>query len=127
MTDDFEYLGSIEREGKLDFFSRIDVLSVPTEFQEPKGLYALEALAAGVPVILPAHGSFPELIEQSKGGVLFEPGNTQQLAQRLLEMLSDNPSRIQLGRQGQQFVHQHRNATTMADATSELIKKFLRK
>lgn len=126
LSGDFEYLGSIDRESKLDFFSRIDVLSVPTEFQEPKGLYALEALAAGVPVVLPDHGSFPELVEQSKGGVLFEPGNTQQLAQRLIEMLSDDPSRIQLGRQGQQFVNEHRNSTAMANTTSDLIKMFLR-
>ncbi len=124
LINEFEYLGSIERERKLEFFKQIDVLSVPTEFQEPKGLYALESLAAGVPVVLPAHGSFPELIEQSRGGVLFEPGNTDQLAQHLMELLSDHPRRFQLGRQGQQFVHQHRNAAAMAAATSKLIETF---
>jgi glycosyltransferase involved in cell wall biosynthesis len=126
LAEDYEYLGSIDRKTKLEFFKQIDVLSVPTEFQEPKGLYALESLAAGVPVILPAHGSFPELIEQSKGGILVDPGNTQQLAQQLIDILSDHPRRIQLGGQGQQFVRENRNATAMATATSELIKMFRR-
>lgn len=125
LTDEYEYLGSIERDAKLEFFNQIDVLSVPTKFQEPKGLYALESLAAGVPVILPAHGAFPELIEQSKGGMLVEPGDTEQLAQQLLELLSDDSRRLELGQQGQQFVHENRNASAMATATSNLIKTFL--
>ena len=126
LAKEFEYLGSIDRATKLEFFGQIDVLSVPTEFQEPKGLYALEAMAAGVPVILPSHGCFPELIEQSNGGVLFEPGNTKQLAQLLRDLLLDDQRRFQLGDQGQEFVHKHRNAIAMATATSELIKMFQR-
>ena len=41
----------------------LDVLSVPTVYQEPKGLYVLEALANGIPVVQPRHGAFPELLE----------------------------------------------------------------
>jgi glycosyltransferase involved in cell wall biosynthesis len=125
LSTEYKYLGAVERDEKLNFFDQIDVLSVPTDFQEPKGLYALEALAAGVPVVLPAHGAFPELIECSGGGVLFEPGNTNQLAQLLIEMLADDQRRELLGTRGQQFVHQHRSASAMASSTSELIKSFL--
>lgn len=123
---DYEYLGTVDRETKLEFFKQIDVLSVPTEFQEPKGLYALESLAAGVPVVLPAHGSFPELVEQTQGGLLFEPGNTSQLAQSLVDILERDDFRRQLGRRGQQYVHQHRNSESMATATSRLIENFCR-
>lgn len=126
LAGDYEYLGSIEREAKLEFFQQIDVLSVPTEFLEPKGLYALESLASGVPVILPAHGSFPELIEQSGGGILFEPADTQQLSKNLIELLANDSHRTELGRRGQQFVHEHRNADAMATATSTLIEEFVR-
>ena len=55
------------------FFQSIDVLSVPTTYREPKGLYILEAWANGVPVVQPRHGTFPELIEQTGGGLLVEP------------------------------------------------------
>jgi len=125
LSDQFEYLGSIDRDSKLEFFRQIDVLSVPTEYQEPKGLYALEAMAAGLPVVVPSHGAFPELIDQSGGGVLFSPGQTDELARLLLELLSDDHQRIEIGKRGQSFIHQYRNAAAMATSTSELIKKFL--
>ncbi|MFT5300286.1 MAG: glycosyltransferase involved in cell wall biosynthesis [Mariniblastus sp.] len=125
LSDEFEYLGSIDRDSKLDFFRQIDVLSVPTEFQEPKGLYALESLAAGVPVVLPAHGAFPELIAQSGGGALFQPGDTNALAAELWRILDDDAQRELWGRQGQSFVHGSRNAQSMAKSTSQLIERFL--
>src|SRR5262249_9553575 len=68
--DVFEYLAEINRRGKLDFLGSIDVLAVPTTYQEPKGLFVLEALAAGVPVIQPDHGAFPEVLAETEGGLL---------------------------------------------------------
>jgi glycosyltransferase involved in cell wall biosynthesis len=126
LENEFAYLGAIDRAGKFEFFRSIDLLSVPTEFQEPKGLYALEALASGVPVVLPAHGAFPELINQSNGGLLVEPGNTLELSQTLISILKDHPRRSELAAQGQRYVHQHRNAVAMAQSTSRLIEKFLK-
>lgn len=121
----YHYEGAIDREAKLEFFRNIDLLSVPTAFQEPKGLYALEAMAAGVPVVVPAHGAFPELLEVSGGGLLFEPRNETELAKTLAGLLLDDERRLALGCRGQQFVHQHRNASVMAESTSEIIRKFL--
>ena len=125
LETEFEYLGSIDRNAKLKFFESIDVLSVPTEFQEPKGIYALESLAAGIPVVVPAHGAFPELIEQTGGGILFDPSDIDQLADHLIAILNDRERRVELGRQGQRFVHEQRNAEAMAKSTSDLIEKFL--
>ncbi|MDG1511292.1 MAG: glycosyltransferase family 4 protein [Mariniblastus sp.] len=121
----YQYEGAVDREAKLEFFRNIDLLSVPTSFQEPKGLYALEAMAAGVPVVLPSHGAFPELLEASGGGLLFEPENETELAKTLSELLLDGERRLKLGGLGQRFIHQHRNASVMAESTSEIIKKFL--
>lgn len=125
LSSEYEYLGSIEREQKIKFFEDVDLLSVPTEFLEPKGLYAYEAMAAGIPVVLPAHGAFPELIDASAGGKLFEPGNTSELADHWLELLSDDQQRMKFGNQGQTFIHQHRNASAMADSTSLVLDQFL--
>src|SRR5690606_5321438 len=49
------YHGAVDRKAKVKFLNEIDVLSVPTVYREPKGLFVLEALAAGVPVVQPAH------------------------------------------------------------------------
>ncbi len=125
LSQDYEYLGSIERAQKLDFFRQIDVLSVPTDFLEPKGLYALESLAAGVPVVLPRHGAFPELIEQSGGGVLCKPRDPVSLADSLERLLNDDQQAMALGQAGQAYVHQHRNSESMATATSALIERFV--
>ena len=122
--DHFEYLGAVEREAKLEFLKNIDVFSVPTQFKEPKGLYVLEALAAGVPVVVHQHGAFPELIGESTGGVLTPPENPQLLADAILCLLEDHDLRNEMGIAGQRYVFQQRNATKMAEATSQAIEDF---
>ncbi|HUE71374.1 MAG TPA: glycosyltransferase family 4 protein [Pirellulaceae bacterium] len=88
LEEAFEYVGEVDRHGKVEFLKSIDVLSVPTTYEEPKGLFVLEALAAGVPVVVPEHGAFPEMIAELGGGELHRPGDASDLAQRLNQMLS---------------------------------------
>ena len=71
------------------FLHGLDVLSVPTTYREPKGLYVLEALANGVPVVQPRHGSFPELIEATGGGLLVNPDDPRDLARGLRHLIDD--------------------------------------
>ncbi len=78
------YHGSVDRIGKIDFLSRIDLLCVPTVYQEPKGLFVLEAAAAGIPYLLPAHGAFPEMHDRLQYGSLVPPGEPDALANALL-------------------------------------------
>ena len=61
-SEAIEYVGQVDRAGKAELLAGIDVLSVPTRHPDPKGLFVLEALAAGVPVVQPDHGAFPELL-----------------------------------------------------------------
>jgi glycosyltransferase involved in cell wall biosynthesis len=65
-------------------------LCIPSEYQEPKGLYVLEAALAGVPSILPNHGAFPELIANLGAGMLFNPNSADALTELLLN-LRDRP------------------------------------
>ena len=97
----FEYAGSPGTVAeKRAILERFDVLSVPTTYREPKGLPVLEAWACGVPCVQPAHGAFPELVGAVGGGVLFEPGDAGELADRL-EQLHDDPAlRRELGAAG---------------------------
>ena len=82
--------------------SRIDVLSVPTIYREPKGIYVLEALANGVPVVQPRHGAFPELIEATGGGLLVEPGRPGGTARKDCAGCSKTDLRRRLGEDGQE-------------------------
>jgi glycosyltransferase involved in cell wall biosynthesis len=85
----------------------------------------LEALATGVPVVQPRHGSFPELIEKTGGGLLVNPKDPQDLARGLRQLL-DNPSqRHEMGRKGKVAVHQYHSADMMAQKTLEVYAKYL--
>ena len=96
--------GELTREQKLELPDRSDVFSVPSIYAEPKGIFVLESLARGVPVVQPAHGSFPELIEKTGGGLLVPPGNPDALADALATLLSDKALRKSLGAAGQAAV-----------------------
>jgi glycosyltransferase involved in cell wall biosynthesis len=126
LGDDFRYWGVLEREQKLDFLRSIDVLSVPTTYREPKGIFVLEALASGVPVVQPAHGAFPELLAATGGGMLVPPNDPQQLAQTLHDLLIDHAARSELARQGRDRVLTDFNADRMAAATLEVYRRYLR-
>ncbi len=118
----FEYVGSpAAHADKVAFYKGLDVLSVPTEFLEPKGLYVLEALANGVPVVQPRHGAFPELIEATGGGRLVEPRDPQALADALEELLDDPEQRYTLGAQGQINVREQFNPQVMAAETLRVL------
>jgi glycosyltransferase involved in cell wall biosynthesis len=103
----------------------LDVLSVPTTYREPKGLYVLEALANGVPVVQPRHGSFPELIETTGGGLLVTPDDPDDLAAALRRLLEDAAHRTELGRKGKEAVHRFFHAARMAEETVAIYRKYL--
>jgi glycosyltransferase involved in cell wall biosynthesis len=109
---------------KVRFLQGLDVLSVPTVYREPKGLYVLEALANGVPVVQPRHGSFPELVGATGGGILVNPEDPADLADKL-EALVRNPAHAaELGRKGREAVHAHFHADRMARETLAVYRKY---
>jgi glycosyltransferase involved in cell wall biosynthesis len=118
----FDYAGSPPtHDEKVRFLKSLDVLSVPTVYREPKGIYVLEALANGIPVVQPRHGAFPELLEATGGGLLVEPGDPEDLARALEELLKDPAGRAQLGRGGRAAVHSHYDDATMAQRTLNIL------
>jgi glycosyltransferase involved in cell wall biosynthesis len=125
LADHFEHVESPDHESKVRFFQSLDVLSVPTVYREPKGLYILEALANGVPVVQPRHGSFPELIEATGGGMLVEPENPQELAQALRRLAEDKPLRNEYGQRGKEAVHARFHAAEMARQTASVYERCL--
>ena len=113
---EFVYHGALTRAEKIDFLRDIDLLCVPTEYAEPKGLFVLEALASGTPVVLPAHGAFPEILERTGGGILVEPKDAQALADSLENMICNPERRGELAAQGAAGVREHYSAKAMAAA-----------
>lgn len=91
---------NLTRAGKIAFLRTLSALSVPATYGEAFGLYVLEALACGVPVVQPEHGAFPELLAETGGGILCAADDPQALAEALEELLR-NPARArELGEAG---------------------------
>ena len=125
LQDRVAFLGEVDRQQKLDFLRRIDLLSVPTTYREPKGLYVLEALAHGVPVVQPRHGAFPELIEATGGGTLVEPESAEALAEGLATLIDDAKKRQELGGRGRQAIEQRFHSLAMAERTADVYRAVL--
>jgi len=117
LSDRVDWVGEVDREAKLRFLSSIDVFCLPTVYKESKGLPALEAMASAVPVVLPAHGSFPELIEWTGGGVLVDPETDNGFADALEALMGDPERGRELGQAGHQAVHREFSDEAMAAAT----------
>ncbi len=95
------------RAEKIAFLSGLTVLSVPATYGEAFGLYVLEALAAGVPVVQPRHGAFPEILAATGGGILCEPNDPRALADAFESLLLDPTQARALGEQGQIAVREN--------------------
>ncbi|HEV8062510.1 MAG TPA: glycosyltransferase [Gemmataceae bacterium] len=127
LADEVEQVDCPDHKSKVEFLKSVDVLSVPTTYREPKGLYVLEAWANGVPVVQPRHGSFPELIEATGGGELCHVDDPHDLA-RVLGELRDNPTRrLELGQRGHEGVRRHFHAARMAQETATVFERYVKR
>jgi glycosyltransferase involved in cell wall biosynthesis len=120
MEQEFCYRGALDRLRKIDFLRNLDVLSVPCTYDEPKGLFLLEAMANGVPVVQPRRGAFPEILQKTGGGILVEPDDTASLAQGILSLWKDPALAEELGKRGAQGVREHYSASRMAARALEV-------
>jgi len=125
LVDRFQYAGEPDRAEKIALLQSLDVMSVPTVYRESKGLSVLEAWANAVPVVLPAHGAFPELIEQTGGGLLCRPDDPADLAAGLKRLIQDPAFAAECGRRAQRAVHQRFNAQRMAEGTLAWYREVL--
>lgn len=125
LAEDFDYIDCPSHADKVRFLHSIDVLSVPTIYREPKGLYVLEAWANRIPVVQPAHGAFVELIELGGGGLLVPPNDPIALAAAWHQLLSDPDRRQRLGQAGEAAVRNRFHAEIMARETVAVLRKFV--
>jgi len=124
--EEFTYRGELDRQQKIDFLRSLNVLSVPATYAEPKGIFLLEAMACGVPVVQPRHGAFPELIDKTEGGLLVEPDNPVSVAEGLLKLYRDQKLREKLGRNAFDNVRRFYNTDIMTDRALETYEAMMK-
>ncbi|KPK35444.1 MAG: hypothetical protein AMJ65_17390 [Phycisphaerae bacterium SG8_4] len=104
LLDDVEFLVDFTAGARGAFLQTLSLLSVPEKHPMAYGLYVLEAMAAGVPVVEPASGVFPELLEITGGGLLCEPNNPDALAEAIGGLLLEPDRARELGRRGREAI-----------------------
>jgi len=91
---------------KIDFLTKLSLFCVPARVPEAFGLYVIEAMAAGVSVVLPDHGAFPEILEKTGGGITYSTTEPESLLPALGEQLRDPSGCSAMGKQGRVAVHE---------------------
>ncbi|MFM8890364.1 MAG: glycosyltransferase family 4 protein, partial [Planctomycetia bacterium] len=125
VADRVHWLGQVDRPGKLRLLESIDVFAMPTVHPEAKGIPVIEALAAGVPVVAPAHGAFPELLDEERAGLLHRPADPEALAATLSRLLDDQDLAARLGRHGHGLSLARHTADRMAEEHERLYERLI--
>jgi glycosyltransferase involved in cell wall biosynthesis len=123
---DVEWLPNVSLDEKVRFLESLTVFSVPAIHSEAFGQYVIEALAMGVPVVMPRASAFPEIVEATGGGVLFEPGASDaagaaSLADALESLLKDPPRARGLGEAGRAGVARDFSMSRMAERVVDFV------
>lgn len=97
------------------------VVVVPSRWQEPFGLVALEAAQAARPVIASRTGALPAIVAQGETGLLVPPEDPAALAGALAELLAAPTRAAAMGRAGQDMVARRFGFAAMVDAYERLL------
>jgi glycosyltransferase involved in cell wall biosynthesis len=125
LGSEFAYRGQVDRDGKVAFLRGLDVLSVPAPYEEPKGTFLLEAMAAGVPVVQPRRGAFPEIVEKTGGGIIVPAGDTDALAAALVALATDRERRERLALCAREGVRAHYTIQKSVDRLLDVYGSYL--
>ncbi len=128
-SDSVEWLPNVSRVEKTAFLASLDVFSTPATYSEAFGLYVIEAMVAGVPVVQPRASAFPEIIEATGGGVLFdlaenEHASAENLAAALENLLRNPDEARAIGERGRTGVQRNFSMAKLADRLCALTSSF---
>jgi glycosyltransferase involved in cell wall biosynthesis len=103
LADRVRFAGSVDA---LAFLDTLDVLVVPSLWEEPFGLVAVEGMARGLPVVATRSGALPEIIADGVTGTIVEKDPTA-LRDAVRHLIDDRPDAERLGAAGRRRVEEH--------------------
>jgi glycosyltransferase involved in cell wall biosynthesis len=121
LDQDAEFLEAFDLPTRRAFLESLSVLSVPAEKGEAAGMFILEALVSSVPVVQPSAGGFPEFVNATGGGLLYDPAQPDALFESLKQLLLDPERARELGRNGNAAVRDRFGIDRMAQ---DMIKVY---
>ena len=127
LENDVFWVEEFEGEGRQKFFDSVRLISVPVLNGEAFGLYQIEAIAAGIPMVQPALGAFPEVIKTSGGGVIYSPNDPKELTEALSSLILNDKILQKLSVAGLAGVKEHFDIHTQAKKMVALYESILKK
>lgn len=124
LLEDATFHPNVSRDGKVRFYAECDVLSVPARISESFGLYQIESLAAGTPLVQPDRAGFAEILDDTGGGVICGPNTVEALVAELEPLLLNPVQLHELGRTGRETVFARYTDATMAAGVVEATESF---
>jgi glycosyltransferase involved in cell wall biosynthesis len=106
------------------FYAAFDALVLPSS-NEGTPVSAIEALAAGRPVVATRVGGVPDVVQEGEDGFLVEPGATDELADRLAQLARDPALRERMGRTGRERVLPRYAVERLVDDVDRLYRSLL--
>jgi glycosyltransferase involved in cell wall biosynthesis len=97
-----EFLGQHSRDEVFALMKKARLLVFPSEWYETFGLVIVEAFACGTPVVAARLGAMAELVEHGRTGLLFTPGDRDDLSAKITWAATHPEEMVQMGRRGRQ-------------------------
>lgn len=117
--------GELTRDAKREFFSGLNVFAMPSRLPEVRGTTLLEAMAAGIPVVGPAAGIVPEILDLVHGGLLVPPEVSGWLFAQAFSILATAPeTAVQLGRVAREGVREKYSIEKSVDGFEDLFESL---
>lgn len=105
---DCYHAGTVDPTHMHEYYQAADLAVVPSAFEEPFGMVAIEAMAAGAPVLVTRKGGLPEIVQDGVTGfMLADAKNPIAFAQRLDELLNDTVRLATVRKNARDYVVQH--------------------
>jgi glycosyltransferase involved in cell wall biosynthesis len=110
-----EWSPNLSRDEKIAFLRSLTLFSVPAVYAEAFGLYLIEAMACGIPVVQPDAAAFSEIVAATGGGICVRPHDSEALARGWQQLLGNAEQREKLGRAGRLSVEKQFSASKMCE------------
>ena len=116
LNDYVSFSAYVPAEEMPQLLQRFDVLLVPSIWQEPFSRIVLEGMISGLVVIATTTGGTTEILIDGENGLLFPPGDAEDLARKIVSLAGDPEMRRRLAMAGQKTVMEGFTMTKMIDA-----------
>ncbi len=118
------FTGSCSKSAVLDYLSKASFSVVPSLWYDNMPNALLESMSVGTPGIVPAHGSFPEIVEHGETGLYFIPGNAADLALRMKDLLNRPDVCRKMGEEARTYVSEHHSPERHYESLMDVLAGF---